>query len=72
MPGVLLDRFYVIPRHNGTDHISVSQIVEAVRVDTRCHQDLMKNLPCGRLGQVAAIRMREHQVGEAAIVTSGK
>ena len=28
----------------------------------------MKNLPCGRLGQVAAIRMREHQVGEAAIV----
>ena len=23
MPGVLLDRFYVIPRHNGTDYISV-------------------------------------------------
>ena len=68
MPGVLLDRFYVIPRHNGTDHISVSQIVKAVRVDTRSHQDLVKNLPCGRLGQVAAIRMREHQVWEATVV----
>ena len=68
MPGVLLDRFYVIPRHNGTDYISMSQIVEAVGVDARCHQNLVKKLPCGRLGQVAAIRMREHQVGEAAIV----
>ena len=41
MPGVLLDRFYVIPRHNGTDHISVSQIMEAVSINARCHQDLV-------------------------------
>ena len=68
MPGVLLDRFYVIPSHDGADHIGVPQIVEAVSIDTRCDQYLVQDLPCSRLGQMTAIRMREHQVGEAAIV----
>ena len=50
MPDVLLDRFYVVSRHNGADHISVSQIMEAVGIDACCCQYLVENLPYDKYG----------------------
>ena len=66
--GILLDSLHVVPCTKGIYDIRVPQIVETMGFQSGIRQNFLKDLPNCRLRQMTAVRMREDQIRETAIV----